>query len=281
MKKGAWDEMKVTGHAPGEHPAGIPKTGGHAPGIPKIGGMGHPFQIPKGDSKPLTSKTEAISRVPFFEKLAPSDITNIEPFFQEYKFERNQYLFWEGDPANKMYVIKSGRVRLLKTSASGKEMVLEVMVPGQICGGGALFADTHRSGAQAVEPTVAYGLTHESYGQLLSKYPDIARGIIKYLGAKLMDAHDVIISLVSSKVESRIASVIVRLCENHGTHTKEGVLINIRLTRKDIADIVGSTIETTIRTISKFQKKGLLATVSGRLLVKDFDAFVSMMKTSR
>jgi CRP/FNR family transcriptional regulator len=180
-----------------------------------------------------------------------------------------------------MYVIKSGRVRLLKSSAAGKDMVLEVMVPGQICGGNALFAETHRNGAQAVEPTVAYGLSRQSYHQLLTKYPEIARGIIKYLGAKLMDAHDVIISLVSSKVESRIASVIVRLCENHGTPTKDGILINVRLTRRDIADIVGSTVETTIRTISKFQKKGLLSSLSGRLLIRNFDAFVEMMRSPR
>lgn len=278
--------MKGKGGHPGGtgmgHPAGIPKSmGGHPAGIPKIGGIGHPFQAPKGKPKPLASKTEAISKVPFFAKFAANDIVNIEPFFNEYKFEKNQYLFWESDPANKMYVIKAGRVRLLKTAASGKEMVLEVMIPGQICGGNALFADIHRNSAQAVEATVAYGLTHESYDQLLIKYPEIARGIIKYLGAKLMDAHDVIISLVSSKVDSRIASVIVRLCENHGTPTKDGILINIRLTRRDIADIVGSTVETTIRTISKFQKKGLLSTISGRLLIKNYDAFVEMMRTPK
>jgi CRP-like cAMP-binding protein len=267
--------MKHPGH-PGEIP-----MGGHPAGIPKTGGMGHPVSIPRGKVRPLASKTEAIARVPFFERFTPADIANLEPYFQEFRFDRNQYLFLEGDSANKMFVIKAGRVKILKTSASGKEMVLEVMVPGQICGGNALFAETHRNSAQAVEETVAYGLSHDSYDQLLIKYPQIARGIIKYLGAKLMDAHDVIISLVSSKVDSRIASVIVRLCENHGTHTKDGILINIRLTRRDIADIVGSTVETTIRTISKFQKKGLLTTVSGRLLIKNFDAFVKMMKTPR
>lgn len=244
---------------------------------------GHPasFRDSKGKAKPLASKTEAISRVPFFAKFTANDIANIEPYFQEYKFARNQYLFWEGDPATRMFVIKSGRVKLLKASASGRDMVLEVMVPGQICGGGALFAEYHRNGAQAVEPTSAYGLTRESYDRILAKYPQIARGIINYLGSKLMDAHDVIISLVSSKVESRIASVIVRLCENHGTPTNDGILINIRLTRRDIADIVGSTVETTIRTISKFQKKGYLSTISGRLLVKNLEAFKKMMKSTR
>jgi len=244
-------------------------------------GARHPLQVPRGKAQSPATKTEAIARVPFFENFTANDITTIEPYFEEYKFEKSHYLFWEGDPATRMYVIKSGRVRLLKASAAGKEMVLEVMVPGQICGGGTLFDEVHRASAQAVEPTVAYGLSHESYDQLLAKYPGIARGIIKYLGGRLMDAHDVIISLVSSKVESRIASVIVRLCENHGTPTKDGIMINIRLTRQDIADIVGSTVETTIRTISKFQKKGLLSTVSGRLLIRNFDAFVEMMKSPR
>jgi CRP/FNR family transcriptional regulator len=272
---------------PKGHPAGIPKTGGHPAHIPKTGGR-HPANIPKtgpaGSSrkriKPLVSKSVAISKMPFFDGLTKTELAKIEPYFYEYKFKRNQYLFWEGDPANKLYVIKSGRVRLLKTSASGREMVLEVMVPGQICGGTSLFGDNHRNGAQAVEATVAYGMSLENYDEILKKFPKVARGIIKYLGAKLMDAHDVIISLVSSKVESRIASVIVRLCENHGTETKDGILINIRLTRQDIADIVGSTAETTIRTISKFQKQGLISTVSGRLLVRKLDAFVDMMKSS-
>jgi CRP/FNR family transcriptional regulator len=224
------------------------------------------------------SREEAISRIPFFSNLTKNELKRIASYFHECRFARNRYLFMEGEPAERFYVIKYGRVKLLKTATSGKEMVLDVMVPGQICGGNALFGDTHRNSAQAVEPTLAYGMSGKSYKDLLSANPKIAQGIIKYLGAKLMDAHDVIISLVSSKVESRIASVIVRLCENHGTETDGGILINIRLTRQDIADIVGSTVETTIRTISKFKKQGLLTTVGGRLLVKDIDAFRNMMK---
>lgn len=262
----AADKMKNTGKM-GGHPAHIPKTGAK-----------HPPHIPKGKAKPLQTKAEAISKIPFFQSLDPEHLGHLEPYFQEYRFRRGQYLFWEDDPANKIYVIKSGRVRLLKMAASGKEMVLEVMVPGQICGGTTLFGTVHRNGAQAVEQTVVYGMSRESYDELLGKYPEIARGIIKYLGGKLMDAHDVIISLVSSKVESRIAAVIVRLCENHGSPTDDGILINIRLTRQDIADIVGSTVETTIRIISKFQKEGLLDTIKGRLLVKNLDAFSEMMK---
>ena len=278
MDGGSTEKKKKIG-ASGKHPSHIPKTAGQHPShISKTAGK-HPAHIPKGKPKALQSKAAAIAKLPFFVDLTSEDLDHIEPYFQEYRFRRSQYLFWEGDPAIKIYVIKAGRVRLLKTAASGKEMVLEVMVPGQLCGGTTMFGDVHRSGAQAVEPTVVYGMSRDSYDDLLTKYPKIARGIIKYLGGKLMDAHDVIISLVSSKVESRIAAVIVRLCENHGSPTKDGIMINIRLTRQDIADIVGSTVETTIRIISKLQKEGLMATVKGRLLIKNIDAFTKMMKT--
>ncbi|MEE9554382.1 MAG: cyclic nucleotide-binding domain-containing protein [candidate division Zixibacteria bacterium] len=138
-------------------------------------GGGHPSHIPKGKPWSFQSKSETISRIPFFQGLASGDMDHVEPYFQEFKFRRSQYLFWEGDPANKIYVIKAGRVRLLKTAASGKEMVLEVMVPGQICGGTTMFGDVHRSGAQAVEPTVVYGMSRGSYDDLITKYPPIAR----------------------------------------------------------------------------------------------------------
>ncbi len=267
----------ITNGGPTSEKRKLQRSGVHPSHIAGTAGQ-HPAHIPKTKSKALETKTEAVSRIPFFQDLTPDDLNRIGPYFQEYRFRRGQYLFWENDQAERIYVIKSGRVRLLKTAASGKEMVLEVMVPGQICGGTTLFGDIHRSGAQAVEPTEVYGMSRASYDELLVRYPRIARGIIKYLGAKLMDAHDVIISLVSSKVESRIAAVIVRLCENHGSPTKDGIMINIRLTRQDIADIVGSTVETTIRIISKLQKEGFLSTVKGRLLVKNIDVFVKMMK---
>jgi len=248
------------------HPAHIPKA------MPAIGG-GHPGKmVIKGHSK-----IDIIRQIPFFESFTDTEIMNVEPHIREYKFRKNQYLFWEGDAAKMLYIVKSGRVRLLRTTASGKSMVLEVMSPGKVCGGNTLFSETHRNSAQAVEPTIAYGLSLEDYDNLLTKYPVIAKGIIKFLGQKLMDAHDVIISLVSSKVENRIASLVVRLCENHGTQTKDGIMINVRLTRQDIADVVGATVETTIRTISRFQKKGLITTVNGRLLIRNIEAFRKMV----
>ncbi len=94
-------------------------SGGHPPGIPKTGRK-HPSHIPKVKAKPIHSKAEAISKIPFFEGLGNEDLSRLEPYFHEYKFRRNQYLFLEGDSASKIYVIKSGRVRLLKMSASGR-----------------------------------------------------------------------------------------------------------------------------------------------------------------
>ena len=123
----------------GGHPAHIPKTGGgHPAHIPKTGG-GHPAHIPKTgvrkkSVKPLVSKSEAISKITFFDGLSKTELSKIEPYFHDYRFKRNQYIFWEGDPANKLYVIKSGRVRLLKTSASGREMVLEVTITSRTIG---------------------------------------------------------------------------------------------------------------------------------------------------
>ena len=155
------------------------KMSGHPSHIPMAGR--HPAGIAKGRPSIPVTKEEAISRIPFFKDLTKQELKRIAPYFHEYRFDKNRYLFLESEPANRFFVIKSGRVKLVKTSASGKEMVLEVMVPGQICGGNALFGEMHRNGAQAVEATIAYGMSRESYEDLLSTNPNIAKGIIKYL----------------------------------------------------------------------------------------------------
>jgi CRP-like cAMP-binding protein len=101
----------------------------------------------------------------------------------------------------------------------------------------------------------------------LSTYKMLAVEFILYLGEKLMKAHEMMMSLVASNVEKRIAALLLGLCEKHGSHTGQGIRINMRLTRQDIADIVGTTVETAIRVMSKFGKQGILTTESKHIVV--------------
>lgn len=218
---------------------------------------------------PPPDKTDLVRKIPFFAALSGTDAKRVAGLLVERTVKRGEYLFWEGDPADWLYVIKEGKIKLVKSSPNGKEMVLEMVPPGQVCGTAVIYSPTQLSSAMAETPTVALGLRRTELQRLIYGTPVVARSVIEYLGSRLKAAHDTITSLVTSKVETRIAAVLVKLAEHHGSPSPEGVRINIPLTRKDIADAVGATVETTIRTLSRFQKQKLLATQSKHILIFD------------
>ncbi|MGB2698318.1 MAG: Crp/Fnr family transcriptional regulator, partial [Candidatus Zixiibacteriota bacterium] len=167
----------------------------------------------------------------------------------------------------RLYVIKEGKVKVVKHTASGKEMVLEIVTPGDICGGGAIFSRTYSASAKAMEKTKAFSISGQDLFHHLSKQQNLAKGIIIYLGEKLMKAHEMIMALASSRVDKRIAALLLGLSEKHGSPVPEGIKINIRLTRQDIADIVGTTVETAIRMMSKLKKQGLITSDSKNIIL--------------
>jgi CRP/FNR family transcriptional regulator len=217
------------------------------------------------------AKIELIKKIPFLSALPLSNLSKISEKFEEKRFKKGEFVFWEGDPALFLYVVKEGKVKVLKHSAKGKEMVLEIMVSGGFFGGATIFARNNPASAVTEEKTTVYRLSKTDFLSLLDKYPNLAKDVISYLGQALMQAHEAIISLISAKVDKRIASVLIRLSRNHGIQTPEGILIAIRFTRQDIANIVGTTVETAIRVMSKLKKQGILDTFEGKILIKDFE----------
>ena len=218
---------------------------------------------------PPPRKIDLVRKIPFFTSLSGADARRIADSLVERIVRRGEYLFWEGDPAEWLYVIREGKIKLVKSSSNGKEMVLEMVPPGQVCGTAVIYSPTQLSSAVAESATTAFGLRRSELERFIYGTPQVAKAVIEYLGNRLKSAHDTITSLVTSKVETRIASVLVKLAEHHGSQTPKGIRINIPLTRKDVADAVGATVETTIRTLSRFQKQKILTTESKHILILD------------
>jgi CRP-like cAMP-binding protein len=222
-------------------------------------------------STDTSQKIAILRKIPFFRGVSDSDLKEISQKFYKNEFKKGEYLFWEGDPSSRLYVIKEGKVKILKHSSAGKEMLLEIVSAGEICGAGAIFSQTQVASAQTIEHVSTYSLSKKDFLLLLERHNKLAIQIIMYLGEKLMKAHEMMISLVSSKVDGRIAALLIGLSEKHGSLVPQGIRINLRLTRQDIADIVGTTVETAIRVMSRFRKQGMLITDSKHIVVIDKD----------
>lgn len=221
--------------------------------------------------KDLPQKIAILKNVPFFKGVSNSVLKKICEKLSENKFRRGQYLYWEGDPSDRLYVIREGKVKITKCSSAGKEMVLEIVSAGEICGGSAIFSHAPLASARAVEHVSAYSLSKKDFVQLLRNHNNLAIHFIMYLGEKLMQTHEMMLSLATSKVEKRIAALLMGLCEKHGSAVPQGIRINLRLTRQDIADIVGTTVETAIRVMSRFRKQGILTTESKHIVITSKD----------
>lgn len=226
-----------------------------------------------------SDKIELLRRVSFLQGLSVSDLKRVSQKFFEAQFEKDQYLYWEGDPSDRLYVVRQGKVKITKGSTSGKEIVLDILSSGEVCGGSAVYSATNPSSALAVDHVVAYALSKRDFLQLLEVYRSLSTQFIMYLGGKLMKAHEMMMSLVTSNVEKRIAALLMGLCEKHGSQTPQGIRINLRLTRQDIADIVGTTVETAIRVMSKFGKQGILTTESKHIVITSKKKLSSLLLT--
>jgi CRP/FNR family transcriptional regulator, nitrogen oxide reductase regulator len=205
-----------------------------------------------------------------FAGLAPEAQALLERQMVRRRHERDDYLFFEGEPAEWLVLVVEGRVKMIKHSESGRETILATFGPGQVVGEvGVLAGETYPATAQALEPSVTLSLSRDEYEKLVRTHPELAWALIVELGRRLQGAHEKLQSFAVEKVERRVARVLLRMANTTGERLPDGsVRITVPLSRQDIADMAGTVVETAIRTMSKFQKQGLLQTKGGYIVLQ-------------
>lgn len=183
------------------------------------------------------------------------------------------FLFMEGDPALWLYLVRGGRVKILKHSRTGKDVVLEILGPGEVVGGVAVLEGRpYPASAQALEAAAVLKIPREPLLALTESHPDIVRRMVLLIGQRLRGAHESMRALAAEPVEQRLAAALLRLVEREGVAEQDGSRLPYRLTRQSLAEMAGTTVETTIRVLSRWGRDGLLADEDGRLLLRDLHA---------
>lgn len=217
----------------------------------------------------MTDRSDLLAHSPLFASLSAEERSKLERRLVPRRFEKDEYLFFEGEPAEWLVIVVEGQVKMIKHSESGRETILSTFGPGQIVGEvGVLVGEAYPATAQALTPTTALSLRRDEYVKLVRSDPDLAWALIEELGRRLLRAQETIRSLAVEKVERRIARVLLRLASTTGERLEDGaVRITLSLSRQEIADMAGTVIETAIRTLSKFQKQGLVETREGHIIL--------------
>jgi CRP-like cAMP-binding protein len=207
---------------------------------------------------------------PVFAGLPAREVEALVAAAREDLYRAREYIFMESDPARWLCVVMSGRVKILRHSRAGKDVVLELLGPGEVFGGVAVIERRpYPSAAQALEPTTVLKIPAEAVIATAERHPALVKEMALMIGRRLRAAHDSVKSLSVDPVEARMAAALLRLAERDGARTKAGLALPFHLTRQSLADMTGTTVETAIRVMSRWLKDGLVVDAGGRLVIAD------------
>ena len=189
----------------------------------------------------------------------------------EAHYGKGQYIFRQGEPADYFHIVTRGSVKCVKSSPEGRECTLKVLMPGDLfCCEAAVFdGSPHPGTAQPMGEVSVLRLSKKAYFDMLRNNPDAAIEVIKYLGNRLNEVQEQAKILALDRADQRLASLLVNLAERTGVKDAHGYRLGVRLTRQDMANMVGVTTETAIRIMARFKKLRLVAGTAARLVVRD------------
>lgn len=210
---------------------------------------------------------------PVFAAIPARAIAALAAAAREGTFRVRDYVFMEGDPAEWLCVVRTGRVKILRHARTGKDVVLELLGPGEIFGGVAVIERRpYPASAQATETSVVLKIPGDALVAAAERHASIIREMALMIGRRLRAAHDSVKSLSVDPVEARLAGALLRLGGREGARGRAGITLPFHLTRQSLADMTGTTVETAIRVVSRWQRDGLVADDGGRLVLRDTDA---------
>jgi CRP/FNR family transcriptional regulator len=223
---------------------------------------------------PMSSKNAAavLKTSPVFAVLPAGEIDALGAVAIEETHRARDFIFMEGDPARWFCVVESGRVKIVRHSRAGKDVVLELLGPGEVFGGVAVIEQRpYPAAAQATESSVILKIPAEAAIAVSERHPSFVKELALMIGRRLRAAHDSVKSLAVDPVEARLAAALLRLTEREGAQGQQGLTLPFHLTRQSLADMSGTTVETAIRVVSRWLKDGLVRDVGGRLALTDVD----------
>ena len=213
---------------------------------------------------------ELLRRLPFFRRVSPALRARVAGVARVKSFERGDLIFAEGDPSDQFIIIVAGRVKVFKSTPGGKEIILEIFGDGDPLGAVAVYEGApFMASALSLEPTQVLSIEQGAFFQLLEAEPVFVRGLLSGLTLRLAELTRRLAELTGARVETRFARLFLKLCDQIGTAERGGTFVAMPLSRQELADLTGTTIETTIRIMSRWQKDHVLHTEKDGFVVVD------------
>lgn len=185
-------------------------------------------------------------------------------------FQKGEMLFMEGDPPRWLFIVKQGKVVLSKELPGGNKTIVSVRVPGDMVGEVAVFdGKPYDTDAVALTDVIVIRLPRDNFLFAVKNNPSLAEQIIADLASRLRQAQETICLLSTQRVEKRLAALLLALIGKFGTRTDEGIVLDSSFSRYDLAAMAGTTVETTVRTLSTWAHEGIIKKHRRQIVIVD------------
>jgi len=213
---------------------------------------------------------DELREVKLFRNLSTEQLRTVAASMGRKTIKKGEFLFTEGEPSDWLYLVIKGKVKILKQSSQSKEIILEIHGPGECLAEIAVIdGNPYPAAAQALTDTTVLKVGRKVFLKMLAVHPTLSREVILGLSARLREIVSSLSSIAAQPVEKRLARALLRLGERAGIPDARGILLNLPLTRQDLADIIGATVETVIRSMGKLKNRGLITWQGKRIILQN------------
>lgn len=219
---------------------------------------------------PTCSSCESFSKS-VFASLKPSSREFLESSLSHKIYKRGQAVFFQGNEPQGVYCIHQGKVKLYRQGISDRNTIVRIAGPGDLLGYRALFSgEEYTASAEAIEDASICFFEKRVLESLIRSDPNLAFTLLRKIGKDLRASEDRFQKQTEAQLRERVAGLIVMLKDQHGVTSHNGQnVLNIQLSRREIADMLGTTIESVIRQISQLKKEGLLEDLDHKICIRN------------
>ena len=207
---------------------------------------------------------QTLAKVPIFSGLTETELGFLAQRTVPRHYSAGEMVFGEGEPCSGLYVVRTGNVRIFKSSPTGREQVLSIDGPGSSIAEIPVFdGGTYPASGAAVDDATLLFVSKQDFQALCLAHPQVPLKVLRVVGARLRRLVGIIEELSFTTVRHRLAAYLLRLSQKSGKRTAEGVEITLPATNQELAAHIGTVRELVSRNLSRLQAEGILK-VDGR-----------------
>jgi len=211
-----------------------------------------------------------LKMIPLLQDLPAESMTRLAEAVEINEVRRRQVVYLPGDPGRSVYFVNGGRVKISKVTRDGKELTLAYRGPGELFGEIALIEGGPREEmAEAMENALLTEMERGDFERLIQTQPLLGLRLARLLTQRRRDIENKIENLVFKDVNAKLAELLLRLANDYGVDHERGTLVALKITHKEMANLIGSTRETVSLTLSQFKRRGLIRTEGRKVIIAD------------